>query len=522
MTTQRSRRRFAITAAGLATMLVLVLVLVVTRDPWLMSFDRRVVDAWHAAVLGTGWHAFFVGVAVAGHPWVVRVVLAGFAVAAFVRHDRRTSAWIATVLVANGIAWSLLKVVVHRPRPNFAHQASGWSFPSGHAAEISAGMAVLAVLTLSWVRRRGLRRALLVTELVLVLLVGCDRVFLGAHNPSDVIGGWLLGAAVVCTSLAVFGWPGQRIRLDERLEPVPLERPHRLAVVLNPVRLADPIAFKSLVGQVAADAGWDRPLWFETTVDDAGSAMARAAVAAGADLVAVAGGDGTVRVVCDQMAGSGVPVGVIPAGTGNLLARNLGIPLWPEAAVETLLRGRDRAIDIVRLEGDGLSPTRFVVMAGLGLDAVIMDGAPAALKKRIGWPAYLVSGAKHLRYPAVGVEIAVDDAEPVRRRASTVVIGNVGNLQAGIPLLPNARIDDGMLDVVVMAPRRSLGWLSLVWRVMTRHPRTDERLDRYTGTSIVVRSATAVPRQIDGDPVGSGTELRAVIEPGRLLVRVPR
>ncbi len=123
-----------------------------------------------------------------------------------------------------------------------------------------------------------------------------------------------------------------------------------------------------------------------------------------------AGGDGTVRVVCAEMAGSGIPVGVIPAGTGNLLARNLGIPLAHDLALDAILNGQDRAIDMVRIEGDELAPTRFIVMAGLGLDAAIMDGAPDALKAKIGWTAYVVAGAKHLRYPAVRVDISVDGA----------------------------------------------------------------------------------------------------------------
>ncbi|MDQ3094851.1 MAG: PA-phosphatase, partial [Actinomycetota bacterium] len=240
------------------------------------------------------------------------------------------------------------------------------------------------------------------------------------------------------------------------------------------------------------------------------------------DMVVAAGGDGTVRVVCGEMAGTGVPVGVIPAGTGNLLARNLAVPLVHDLAVETVLYGQDRAIDIVRIEGDELAPTRFVVMAGLGLDAAIMDGAQEALKARIGWPAYVVAGARQLRYPAVRVDISVDGATPVRRRARTVVIGNVGSLQAGIPLLPDALIDDGVLDVVVIAPRRSFGWVGLAIRVMTRHRRTDDRLDRFTGKSVVITAVSSTPRQLDGDTVGAGTEIRAEIEPGRLLVRVPR
>jgi diacylglycerol kinase family enzyme/membrane-associated phospholipid phosphatase len=523
VTTTSAQRRFLVVAGVLGALFVLLLELVSTRYPPLMSFDARVVSAWHGAVRGTAWHGVLTVVAVVTHPWVVRVLLLGFAAGYALHQRRRTAIWILAVLLVNGVAWGTLKQVVARPRPDFLHQVAGWSFPSGHAAEISGGMGVLVVLTLAGVRRTRPRRALLVLEIAVVILVGCDRVLLGAHYPSDVVGGWLLGATVVLASLAVFGVPQVRwaVASTRPLAPLP-ERRQRLAVVLNPIKVADVHTFKARVGRAAREAGWDEPLWFETTVDDAGSAMALAAVAAGADVVAVAGGDGTVRVVCGEMAGSGIPVGVIPAGTGNLLARNLGIPLVPEQAVETVLRGRDRAIDIARLEGDGIPATRFVVMAGLGLDAAIMGGAPDALKRRLGWPAYVVAGARHLRYPAVRVDITVDDAEPVRRRARTVVIGNVGLLQAGIPLLPDARIDDGVLDVVVIAPRRLVGWVSLVWRVVTKHPGTDERLDRYTGRSVVVQAAHATPRQLDGDTVGAGTELRASIEAGRLLVRVPR
>jgi diacylglycerol kinase family enzyme len=388
---------------------------------------------------------------------------------------------------------------------------------------IAAAASVLVVITYQRVPRPRVRWALITLWIAFGVLVGADRIFVGAHYPSDVLAGWLLGVLIVFLTSALLGIVSTDPEPPEErpLSSMPDTRT-TLAVILNPIKIDDADAFKSKVGLAARSAGWDEPLWFETTIDDAGGSMARAAVAAGADIVVAAGGDGTVRVVCAQMAGSGIPVGVIPAGTGNLLARNLSIPLAQDLAVETVLRGQDRAVDTVRIEGDDLEPTRFMVMAGLGLDAAIMDAAPDALKAKLGWTAYVVAGAKHLRYPAVRVDIAMDGAEPVRRRARTVVIGNVGNLQGGIPLLPDAEIDDGKLDVVVVAPRKFFGWVPLAARVVTKRRRTDEKLDRYTGRSVVITTPSATPRQLDGDTVGAGKELRAEIEPGVLLIRVPR
>ncbi|HEY1116798.1 MAG TPA: hypothetical protein VGE43_03775, partial [Acidimicrobiales bacterium] len=106
--------------------------------------------------------------------------------------------------------------------------------------------------------------------------------------------------------------------------------------------------------------------------------------------------------------------------------------------------------------------------------------------------------------------------------ARTIVVGNVGFLQAGMPLLPDAAIDDGVLDVVLLHPRKFLSWVPLAYRVLARRPRTDELVNRMTGHTIVVRAATDTPRQLDGDSIGPGKELRMTCVHGRLLVRVPR
>ena len=113
-------------------------------------------------------------------------------------------------------------------------------------------------------------------------------------------------------------------------------------------------------------------------------------------------------------------------------------------------------------------------------------------------------------------------AEPTRHRARTIVVGNVGYLQAGMPLLPDAAIDDGMLDVVLLHPKRFLSWVPLAIRVLSKQPRTDDLVNRMTGKSIAVRASHDTPRQLDGDSVGPGRELRMECVHGRVLVRVPR
>jgi diacylglycerol kinase family enzyme len=294
----------------------------------------------------------------------------------------------------------------------------------------------------------------------------------------------------------------------------------RAAVILNPVKIPDSGDFRRTVDAALTERGFDDSLWLETTVDDAGVTMARRAVEAAVDLVVVAGGDGTVRVVCAELARTGIPVAVLPAGTGNLLARNLGISLDLDAALAQLLDGTEQRIDSVLIEGDELTTDRFVVMAGLGLDAAIIADAPDELKKRVGWAAYVVSTLRNLNHPFVRVEITIDDQPPVRRRARTVVIGNVGTLQANIPLLPDAAPDDGLIDAVVLAPRRISHWPRLALGLVVKSVR-EQHVERFRGKQIQVRAATIVRRELDGDTITDGRTLSASVDPAALVVRVP-
>ena len=444
------------------------------------------------------------------------------------RREWRIAEWIVASGVVALAGNALIKLVFRRDRPLVAwfgddrpplHEIGGFSFPSGHSA--GAGMFFsVCILTTIVLTGRGLRRRVLITVFVLLgLIVGASRVFLGVHWFSDVVAGLLFGTLVTVAAWALL--VSNATSVPEQLAAITGTGRKRVAVVLNPIKVGDIADFKTRVASVAQRCGWSEPLWFETTIEDPGHGQTAAALAAEVDLIIAAGGDGTVRAVCEEAARTGIAIGILPHGTGNLLARNLSIPLNTRDALDVAFEGQDKAIDLATFSTDSGVDTTFLVMAGLGMDAAIMTGVNDDLKAKVGWLAYFVSGAKALRFPAMKVQIAVDDGEFKRFRARTVVIGNVGFLQGGIPLLPDAKIDDGMLDVVVIAPKRFIGWLAIVARVVTRRKRTNERLDRLTGHRVVIKAEKNVPMQLDGDPAGEGKEIRAEVHHGVVLVRAP-
>ena len=523
--TPASRHR-ALGGAALAAVLFAVLGFLVTRDRSpLDAFDTegRQLEDWaddHAVLIDglRGVEAAFGTVGMT----VLTVLLA---LILLLRRHRRAALLVVVVMSAVSLATTLLKQWLGRDRPDWQDTLGlhrNFSFPSGHASSTAAFAALLVMLLVLFVRRTSLRRAGITLVVTWWLLVCLDRVLLGRHFPTDVIGGSLLAVAVFLLALAFID-PRPR-SIAAKSEPLPevYASEKRLAVILNPIKVEDVGQFRSLVSAMAAESGWSEPTWQYTTVEDPGTGMAERAAVSGADLVMVCGGDGTVREVCAELAGTGIPVGIIPAGTGNLLARNLGVPLYIRSAIDIALNGQDRAIDMVEVGGDGIEDTHFMVMAGMGFDAAIMEGVNEDIKKKIGWVAYVVSGLRSLMFPAVKVEIQIDDQEPTVHRARTVVVGNVGFLQAGMPLLPDATLDDGILDVVIIHPRQFLSWITVAMRVLRKSPVVDETLDRRTGSRVRIKASTPTPRQLDGDSIGEGRELHMECIHGRLLVRVPR
>jgi YegS/Rv2252/BmrU family lipid kinase len=290
----------------------------------------------------------------------------------------------------------------------------------------------------------------------------------------------------------------------------------RAAVVVNPTKVDDAGQFRATVHQAMREHGWDDPLWLETTPEDPGLGQARSAVAAGADLVLACGGDGTVTACAEGVADSDVPLGILPLGTGNLLARNIGLPADLDGALAVVLTGGEQKLDTGTANGQA-----FVVMAGLGLDATMLSDTSEPLKKRLGWAAYALSVLRHLNDRPFRVSVAADGERPVRLRASTVIIGNVGWLRGGVPLLPDARPDDGLLDAVVLTARRWPAWVVLAARVVLRREHGGQ-VRRYQFRELRLRLDKPQPWELDGEVMAAARELVITARPGRLKLRMPR
>ncbi|MGB5935241.1 MAG: diacylglycerol kinase family protein [Ornithinimicrobium sp.] len=333
---------------------------------------------------------------------------------------------------------------------------------------------------------------------------------------------------------------------------------NRAAVIVNPSKFGDVDQVHAMVRRSCATHGWADPVWLETTIEDPGQGQARAALEAGVDVVCPLGGDGTVRNVASVLADSGVPIGLLPGGTGNILARNLGLPVDSlRRSLAVVLTGRNAPIDTCSLrltrptkaqlqdrhddpqdearnvdfddasdaeETPDIEEHFFLVMAGLGYDAEIMATAEDDdLKSQIGWGAYVLAGAQHLQGPQFLVDVTLADGQHEHRSVRSVITGNVGKLQGGFELLPEARSDDGLVTALLLYPRGVFGWASIARKLVFKRdlPGPQPRLKHLSSTRVLVEVSKPVEVQIDGDTIGAAVVMDVEVNPKSLLVRLP-
>lgn len=310
------------------------------------------------------------------------------------------------------------------------------------------------------------------------------------------------------------------------------------AVVYNPVKTP----LDRLRRAVAAEEhgnGWRETRWYETDADDSGQAAAERALADDPAVVIVAGGDGTVRAVAEVVHDAGIPIALVPAGTGNLLARDLGTPLNDiDACVAAAFAGETRAVDIGVAELEDENGERrthvFLVMAGIGLDAEMAENTSALAKKHLGWFAYVTPIARSIIVNRLfRMDYRIDEGRARSTRAHTVIVGNCGTLTGNMLLIPTAVIDDGLLDVVMMRPKGRVGWAQIGTRItlqgIARRSRLSRRLLQRApdlrslayvqGRRFEARFDTPHVIELDGDSFGSVARVRIDVRPGALRIR---
>ena len=411
---------------------------------------------------------------------------------AFKRHWR-LAAFFLTAILVEVTAYRAIVALVPRERPNVDRLENLpllHSFPSGHVAASVAVYGSLA-LVLGWVLRASRWRYVVYgLGVALPLFVAASRMYRGMHNPTDALAGLIMGCLAVALALFVARVVG--VVVENRKQ-----RMTKVAVVAHSGKTVGG-GLGELRAELAAH-GVDKPLWFEVPKSKKAPKRVRQALDEGAELIFAWGGDGTVQRCLDVMAGKDATLAVVPAGTANLFASNLGIPADIAEAVEIGLHGRRRTIDVGNMRGE-----RFGVMAGAGLDARMIRDADGTLKDRLGRLAYVWTGVKNARASTFRAKIAVDGTQWYEGEASLVLAGNLGEVFAGVEAFEDAAPDDGELELGVVRADGLVEWARTAARAAVGKPSDSPFVQQTRGRSIEVKLDRKVPYELDGgdrDPV---------------------
>jgi diacylglycerol kinase (ATP) len=265
-----------------------------------------------------------------------------------------------------------------------------------------------------------------------------------------------------------------------------------------------------------AEAGISDPIWHEVPKSRKAPKQVRRALKEGAELLIVWGGDGMVQRCVDALSGSDATLAILPAGTANLFAGNLGIPQQIAEAVQIALSGDTRTLDVARMNGE-----RFAVMAGAGFDARMIRGADGGLKDRLGRVAYVFTGARALRAKPFRAEVEVDGATWFKGKASCVLFGNVGALFGGITVFEDARPDDGLIDLGVITADGLVQWTRTAARTAVGSAADSPFVQVTKARSVRVKLDRKVLYELDGGDREKARKFRVEVEPAAVRVRVP-
>jgi len=265
-----------------------------------------------------------------------------------------------------------------------------------------------------------------------------------------------------------------------------------------------------------AEAGVTEPIWIEVPKSKRAPKAVKQALEDGAELILAWGGDGMVRRCINALGDTQVPLAIVPAGTSNLFAKNLGIEADIAAAVQVALLGERRRLDVGRFEGE-----RFAVMAGAGFDAAMIEGADG-LKDRLGRGAYVLGGATKLTAPSFEAKIKIDGTRWYKGPASCVLVGNVGELFAGIEVFADARPDDGLLDVGVLTSEGPVQLVRAAARTALGSAEKSPFVRIARARKLRVKLDRKVPYELDGGDRTKVKSFKVDVEPGAITVCVPR
>jgi len=265
-----------------------------------------------------------------------------------------------------------------------------------------------------------------------------------------------------------------------------------------------------------AAAGVADPLWFEVPKSKMAPKRIRKALAAGADLVFVWGGDGMVQRCIDALAGCDVALAIIPAGTANLFASNLGIPKDVREAVAVGMQGDRRRLDVGQINGE-----RFAVMAGAGLDALMIRDADGTLKNRLGRAAYVLTGAKNVSAGRVTTDVRIDGDKWFKGKASCVLVGNVGKVFGNVAVFPDAHPDDGLLEIGIVTAKGRWQWSRTLARAVAGNAPDSPFVETARGRKFDVRFSKPMPFEVDGGDREKTRRLRIKVRADAVTVCVP-